>query len=309
MYPSPNPLPCLRRQGANVLYINHIPLLASQGGGLRGWVHEPEKFPSIPCNTRIFFLSLVRKQIKKQTRKKMKNLKYFTVAILCLTISACANGQWRKTVYGDGNVVKKERKAGSFTGVKVSTGIDVFLSQGNNISIQVEADENLHEYILTEVEGNVLHVYTDANIRKAKMKRVYVTVKDVNYLSTTSAGDMIGETPIRTDDLKLNASSAGDVKLEVYAKTVEADISSSGDMTLTGEADMLEGDLSSAGDLNAYNFKVREADIDVSSAGNADIYVTERLRARASSAGDINYKGNPKYLDAHTSSAGGIHSR
>ncbi len=239
----------------------------------------------------------------------MKNLKYFTAAILCIAISACANGQWRKTVYGDGNVVRKERTAGSFSGVKVSTGIDVFLSQGDKMNISVEADENLHEYILTEIKDDVLHVYTEVNIREAEMKRVYVTMKEINSLSTSSAGDLLGETPVRTDNLKLNASSAGDIKLEAYAKNVEIDISSSGDITLIGEADVLGGDLSSAGDLNAYDFKVREADLDVSSAGDADIYVTERLRASASSAGDINYKGNPKYLDAHSSSAGGIHSK
>jgi hypothetical protein len=239
----------------------------------------------------------------------MKNLKYFTAAVLCIAISVCVDGQWRKTVYGDGNVVKKERTAGAFTAVKVSTGIDVFLSQGDKMSLWVEADENLHEYIITEVKDGALHVYTDANIRKAERKRVYVTMKEIKYLSTSSAGDMIGETPVRTENLELNASSAGDIKLEVYAKNVEVNISSSGDMTLTGEADILEGDLSSAGDLNAYDFKVREADIDVSSAGGADIYVTERLRANASSAGDVNYKGNPKYLDSHSSSAGGIHSR
>ena len=239
----------------------------------------------------------------------MKNLKYFTAAVLCIAISACADGQFRKTVYGDGNVVKKERSAGLFSGVKVSTGIDVFLSQGDKMSLSVEADENLHEYILTEIKDDVLHVYTEANIRKAEMKRVYVTMKEINYLSTSSAGDLIGETPVRTNDLKLNASSAGDIKLEAYAKNVEVDISSSGDITLTGEADILGGDLSSAGDLNAYDFKVREADLSVSSAGDADIYVTERLRASASSAGDINYKGDPKYLEAHSSSAGGIHSK
>ena len=239
----------------------------------------------------------------------MKNLKYFTAAVLFIVISAGACGQLRKTVYGDGDVVRKDRTAGSFSGVKVSTGIDVYLSQGNDMSIEVQADENLHEYILTEIRNDILHVYTDANIRRAEMKRVYVTMKEIDYLSTSSAGDIIGETPIRTDDLKMNASSAGDIKIEVYAKNVEIDISSSGDITITGEADMLEGDLSSAGDLNAYNFKVREADLSASSAGDADINVTERLRARASSAGDINYKGNPKYLDAHSSSAGGIHSK
>jgi len=239
----------------------------------------------------------------------MKNLKYFTVAVLFIAISTAACGQFRKTVYGDGDVVRKDRPAGSFTGVKVSTGIDVYLSQSNDMTITVQADENLHEYILTEIKNDILHVYTDANIRRAEMKRVYVTMKKIDYLSTSSAGDIIGETPIRTDDLKMNASSAGDIKVEVYADNVEINISSSGDITITGEADILEGDLSSAGDLNAYNFKVREADLSASSAGDADIYVTERLRARASSAGDINYKGNPKYLDAHSSSAGGIHGK
>ena len=215
----------------------------------------------------------------------------------------------RKTVYGNNDVVKKERKAEFFNGVKVSTGIDVFLTQGNNEAISVEADENLHEYILTEVKGEVLHVYTDANIRKAERKRVYVTMKEINSIKTSSAGDVVGETAVKTDHLELSASSAGDIKIEVYANDIDVDISSSGDITLSGEADMLSADLSSAGDLNAFNLKVREADISVSSAGDADINVTDRIKARASSAGDINYKGDPKYIDAHTSSAGGIHKR
>jgi DUF4097 and DUF4098 domain-containing protein YvlB len=107
----------------------------------------------------------------------------------------------------------------------------------------------------------------------------------------------------------LSASSAGDIKIEVNSKNVDVDISSSGDITLTGETDMLRADLSSAGDLKAYDLKSREADISVSSAGDADVNVSERLTARASSAGDINYKGDPKYIDAHSSSAGGVHRR
>ena len=114
---------------------------------------------------------------------------------------------------------------------------------------------------------------------------------------------------MKTDNIKLSATSAGDIKLELYAREIKVDINSSGDITLTGEADLLDADLSSAGDLNAYELKVREADISVSSAGDADITVSERITARASSAGDINYRGNPKYVDAHSSSAGGVHNR
>jgi hypothetical protein len=239
----------------------------------------------------------------------MKSLRILTFAIAILSISACTHAQYRKTVHGNGNVVTKERKAEDFAGIKVSSGIDVYLKQGSIMSISVEADENLHEYILTEVRNGVLNVYTDANIRESKMKRVYITMKDINSVSTTSAGDVVGETPVKCDRLELSASSAGDIKLEVRSKEIKINISSSGDMTLSGETDILEADLSSAGDLNAYELKVREANISASSAGDADINVTEKLTARASSAGDINYRGNPKYIDSHSSSAGGIHNR
>jgi hypothetical protein len=239
----------------------------------------------------------------------MKSLKTLTIAITILIISACANGQFRKTVYGNNKVVTKERKTESFTGIKVSTGIDVYLKQGDNETVSVEADENLHEYILTEVRDGVLNIYTEANIREAERERVYVTMKNINSVRTTSAGDVVGETPVKTDRLELSASSAGDIKLEVSAKEIEIDISSSGDMTLKGEADLLKADLSSAGDLNAFDLKVREADISVSSAGDADINVSEKITARASSAGDINYMGDPKYVDVHSSSAGGVHRR
>lgn len=239
----------------------------------------------------------------------MKNLRSLTIAFIILSITSCTHAQFWKSVTGSGKVVTKERKTDSFTGLKVSSGIDVYLKQGNNETVSVEADENLHEYILTEVRGGVLNVYSEYNIRGAERKRVYVTMKEVIAVKTTSAGDVLGETPIISDRLELSASSAGDIKLEVHAKNTNIDISSSGNITISGDTDMLRADLSSAGDLNAFDLKAREADVSVSSAGDADVSVSERITARASSAGDINYRGDPKYVDAHSSSAGGIHKR
>jgi hypothetical protein len=134
-------------------------------------------------------------------------------------------------------------------------------------------------------------------------------MKEVTSLKTSSAGDIIGETPVKGTNIELNASSAGDIKLEVYAKKLDVNISSSGDITLSGEAETLNVDLSSAGDLEAYNLQVKEADISASSAGDAKVNVSEKINARASSAGDISYRGNPKYVDASSSSAGGIHKK
>lgn len=240
----------------------------------------------------------------------MKISKSLIIAALLLILTSCVDGQFYRTVRGNGNVVKKERPASYFDGISVSTGIDVYLSQGNGEKIIVEADENLHDYLVTEVKDRTLRIYFDnVSIRSAERKRVYVTMKDVTKLKTSSAGDIIGETPVKCGDILLESSSAGNIRLELYARNVNVKISSSGDISLTGEAETLNADLSSAGDLNAWDFKVKDADIDVSSAGDADIYVTHKLVARVSSAGDVRYAGEPEIIDARTSSAGTVRKR
>jgi hypothetical protein len=115
----------------------------------------------------------------------MKNLRSLTIAIIvlrqsCILRSRDSSG---KLLEGNRKVVTRERKTDSFTGVKVSSGIDVYLKQGNNEAVSVEADENLHEYILTEVRNGVLNVYSEYNIRDAERKRVYVTMKEVNSVN------------------------------------------------------------------------------------------------------------------------------
>jgi uncharacterized protein YxeA len=120
----------------------------------------------------IFLAVFIPDLSRKINMKNMKSLRFLTI-IAILGITACVNGQMRKTVWGDKHVVSKERKTESFTGIKVSTGIDVYLKQGDDESLTVEADENLHEYIITEVRNGILDVYSDANIRDAERKRVY----------------------------------------------------------------------------------------------------------------------------------------
>ncbi len=240
----------------------------------------------------------------------MKSLKLLFISVLCVGTLTNSNAQRFNRVTGNGNVQKEERKATEFTGVKTSSAIDVYLSQGNGHQIIVEADENLLPYIITEISNGVLYVHPDnISIRNAERMRVYVTMENVDYISTSSAGDVIGETPVKTESLKIKTSSSGDVKLEVYAKELFLHTSSAGDITLKGTTDYCKASTSSAGDIKAFDLEVKEADLSSSSAGDIKITVTERLKARASSAGDIYYMGNPEYVDARSSSGGDVIKR
>jgi len=236
----------------------------------------------------------------------MKKLAFFSIAI-SLSLSSCIIDGWNQGISGNGHVVEETRDISGFTGVKVSSGIDVYLSQGSSFEVNVEADENLHEVILTELEGKMLVVKTErVNIRSAKSKKVHITLPELTALKISSAGDLVGQTLFSCEDLRISISSAGDLSLEVEANRIDLDISSSGDARLSGSTDEFDVTLSSAGDLNAFDLIAAKVDVNVSSAGDARVHATDEISMNASSAGNIYYRGDAEVLRSQSSSAGDI---
>jgi len=242
----------------------------------------------------------------------MKKIKYVLLLLPFLAIlNACYfEGSWGSGISGNGDVTDEIRDLEGFSGIHVSSGIDVYLSQGEEYLVKVVADENLMEIIRTEVKGKVLEVGVEhPGIRRAESKRVYVTMPELDRLKISSAGDCMGETPFHCGDLDIDISSAGDLKIEVYADRIHLDISSSGDASIKGETNEFEASLSSAGDLDAFDLEAKNVTVDVSSAGDARVFATEELRMNASSAGNIYYRGSAKVVKSHSSSAGDIIER
>lgn len=236
---------------------------------------------------------------------KRKNFHIFLLIILLFALNSCIF-DFPETVYGNGNVVTEERQTDSFDRLKVSSGIDVFITQGDVESIKVIADENLIEYIRTEIFDNTLNITTKAIIRKAESKEVHLVYKNLTEIDISSAGDVEGKNRMKTDELDLDLSSAGDLLLDVEAISIDCNISSAGNAKLSGTVDVLDADLSSAGDLYAWDLVARKAHVNASSAGNARICATEEVDLNASSAGDIYYRGDPKIINTNRSSAGSI---
>jgi hypothetical protein len=238
----------------------------------------------------------------------MKTLRLTLILLPFIIICGC---YWEmpESVSGNGDVVSEERDVPSFNGISVSTGIDVYITQGNKESVKVNTDENLLDVVKTEVKGGILHIYSGKNINRAASKKVYVEYVNLNKIKISSAGDIKGENTLNTDELEIGISSSGDLKLDVIAQKIYIDISSSGDANLSGKTDYLKVNLSSAGDLNAFDLEAKVGDVSVSSAGDANVFITEEASFRSSSAGDIVYKGDPSIKHVSTSSAGTIRKK
>lgn len=240
----------------------------------------------------------------------MKKLTALLTLILTVIFSFNASADfWGKHVRGNGDVSKEVRKVSSFKGIKVSTGINVYLFQGDEEKIVVEADKNLQECIITEVDDHVLKCYIDCSVTRSTKMNVYVNFKQLNLIKASSGSDVYGETVIEADELEIDVSSGADVKVEVNAGYLDCDVSSGADAVIKGKANEFKGDASSGADVKAQDLIVKNCKASASSAGDIRITVTEKIEASASSGGDVIYYGNPSIERTNESSGGDVHRR
>lgn len=234
----------------------------------------------------------------------MKTTKFAILLLILVTSTSCMFDGFG--IRGNGNVVSEDRKISSdFTEIKVSQGINVYLTQGNDIDLSVEVDENILDLLVTEVEGDVLKIYFDKNVNHAT-KNVFLTATKINSIRTSSGAHVKGENTIKTKSISLKSSSGSSMKLELNADNVEGSTSSGADMRLSGITRTFDGDASSGSRIDADNLQSEISKADVSSGANIDVHASEEITAHASSGGDIDYSGNPKTVAKSKSSGGSI---
>ncbi|MEE1962669.1 Putative auto-transporter adhesin, head GIN domain [Flagellimonas taeanensis] len=193
---------------------------------------------------------------------------------------------------GNGEVVEESRNVDEdFTVVSASEGIDVFVTQGAEFKITVEADENIIDLIGTDVREGRLKIHAIENIGRAT-KNVYVTLRNVDALESSSGADLIVQNIIETGKIDLDASSGSDLQVEVVADEISANASSGADIRISGKADMLYADASSGSDIKARDLTVKTCHADASSGADISVNVSESLVADASSGADISYTGD-----------------
>ncbi len=204
------------------------------------------------------------------------------------------------------------RQLDNFHGVSASASVDVELYKGNTNSAEVIVKNVGLDKIKTEIKKGILEVgFKGKNnwnwgVKKRSMKVIVTYTDELDYLGASSSADVICHDEIRSDRLKVKASSSGDIYLTVDVNTLEASASSSGDIEIGGSAHKANLSASSSGDVLGFDLTANEVKAKASSSGDVEITVIDKLHARASSAGDVTYKGNPSNKDVSSSSGGDV---
>jgi len=234
--------------------------------------------------------------------------KFIVGLIVSIMLMSCQfNSNFGIGVNGNGHVETITREINEdFNEIKVSRGLDVYLTQGDDVNLVVEADRNLHDIIVTKVENNVLHIYADDNINFSNSKKVMVSFKTLQKITSTSGSDVYSTNTITVENLELKTSSGSDMTLDVDTHILECNSSSGSDLRLSGKTDKLYAEASSGSDIKAKNLVAKTCNVNASSGADITVNTSEELYAKASSGGDVKYYGNPEKVSEKDGVSGSV---
>lgn len=246
---------------------------------------------------------------------------------------------------------RETRSVGTFTKIAFRVPGKLILRQGTPQKVELEGDKETLSKIDTEVSGDKLSIgregrWMDWSWGDRDRINVYVTVKDLEAISVSGSGDLIGEGKFTTGDLKLSVSGSGSLQIEVTAsgelnadvsgsgrlevkgscRSFESDISGSGKVVVSasiaekadvsisgsgkleasGTAKEIKASISGSGKVYAANLEVERCEVRISGSGDVEINVKSDLDATISGSGTVTYKGNPSHVNGHSSGSGKV---
>ena len=192
--------------------------------------------------------------------------------LLMAVLTACGTSR----VSGSGNVVTETRNVSGFDGVIVTGAGNILIDQTGTESLTITTDDNLLQYITTEIRGGKLVIEFKPGVLFDKVKELTFKIgaKNLNSLQVDGAATVEGKN-IATENLSVGLNGAGVITLS--GKATEQNV-------------MLDG----VGTYNGAELISQRAQVTDNGTGAAVVRVSDQLDAIVNGFGSIEYIGNPQ---------------
>ena len=264
------------------------------------------------------------------------------IILISLLLLISATVLWAQT--------KETRSVDTFTKISFRVPGKLYLRQGSPQKVVIEGKKDILAEIETNVDEDRLVIGKegkwDWKWGSDDEVNVYITVKDIEGLSVGGSGDLIGETKIITNNINLNVSGSGNMKVEVDASgDLESDVSGSGNIDLKGKcrsfssdvsgsgkvflslqssgpaafgvtgsgkieasgtASRVKASISGSGKILAADLETDRCEVRIAGSGDIEINVKNELDANITGSGNVRYRGNPSKVNSHSAGSGHV---
>lgn len=227
----------------------------------------------------------------------------FSLIILCL-LTPAASGQ----VPASKNMALK-----NFSEVRITTGIELIITQGSTESAKIVTDESLIDAVVIEQAGNSVNIKW--GLVKSTKKRwlnrtakVFLNYKDLNVIEATDGSSVKTENTLKAASLDILVTSGAIVTASIDCPQLHLKTSSGASAVLKGTAASMSLEASSGSMVNTLDLATASAKVTASAGADLKINVSKELETNSNSGSNIRYKGNP-VLQNYSGSKSGIVKR
>ena len=227
-------------------------------------------------------------------------MKVVGAVVLCFAcLFACQCAFSKEILYGLGKTASEVRPVGQFEKIVIEGPVDVFLKQGDDTRLEIEADDNIIELVTTEVKNNTLSIDLDkpSNYRGIKTRKdikVFVTVPQVTNMRINGSGNITGDGQWDFQNMEIYIAGSGDVTMSLNGKKLDVSVYGSGNVVLDGIVVHQKIKISGSGNYNARKLRGETAVVNVTGSGDVTLDVSSKLDVQIFGSGNVRYKGSPQ---------------
>lgn len=231
------------------------------------------------------------------------------LALIAVAVVAYSMTNWTslstKSIKASKNITTETRSVSDFDKIEVDGVFEVDVTYGSSESIEVEAPENLQEYIELNVKSGKLSIEVKkrTQIKSSCSIKIHIKTAKLNDFEISGASSVKLNNTLKDDNLMIESSGAASFKGEVDVNNAEIELDGAASANLAGTATSARIDMSGASQLNDYDFEVNDLNIDLSGASSAKITSLKSIKGDVSGASSLTYDGNPGVKNVSTSGA------
>jgi hypothetical protein len=217
------------------------------------------------------------------------------LASMACSVSIPAVNISTSTVRGSGKVIEETRDVSGFDSVLLEGSGNLFVEQGSQEGLRIEAEDNLIPLMEIEVKNSRLTIGFKPNtsINPTRPMNFYLTVKDLRAINLAGSGAAELKA-LKTDQMAFTIGGSGDIKADrLAAGTLKVHVFGSGNIQVTGDVKDLTVELNGSGDYDGLDLKSATADVTSNGSGSANVNASETLKVKIAGSGSVKYRGTP----------------
>ena len=228
-----------------------------------------------------------------------------------MVFNSCKKENLCDCIKRTGNVSTELRTNEGFNSILVYNKVDVYITEGSNFEVSVEAGDNIRDLIDVEIKDSVLSIDNNNKCNWTRSYKkpiaVHITCPSLKYISVEGSGNIKSTNTLTPYKIHLNSSSSGVMDLKMDATIIEVSVNSIGDVNLQGETGLLLSDIGGTAFLNCKKLLSDYIYLHCYTTGICSVNTSQTIDCKIDDIGDIYCYGNPSNINKEENSSGRLY--